>query len=292
MTENNRLPEETGIAQVHLRVSNLQSSLDYYQRSLGFQIHKIGTHTAQLGAGKDNLLVLTEIPEAVRAPRHTGLYHFAILLPSRLELAKTLQHLKDSGTRIDGASDHLVSEALYLSDPDGNGIEIYRDRPKSEWSFNGEKIRMVVDPLDSDGILAELGENQVEWHGLPAETRIGHMHLRVARIQEAEEFYIRVIGFDLMARYGSSASFLSAGGYHHHLGINTWESLNAPPPPTNAVGMESYSIELPDEERQAEVRQRVDSAGIEHEMSDGRLSVQDPSGNQIQFIIRVNENSQ
>jgi catechol 2,3-dioxygenase len=280
------LHRDTRLGYVHLTVSDLERALVFYQRSLGFQIHRQEGDAAFLGAGRDDLLVLTEQPGAVRVPRTTGLYHFAILVPSRLELARVLRNLINTETALDGGADHMVSEALYLSDPDGNGIEIYRDRPRSDWEYVSGTLKMGTDPLDYDGILAELKNDFGAWAGLPPDTILGHMHLHVADIPEAEEFYANIIGFDVMVRYHTNASFLSAGGYHHHLGINTWNGVGAPPPPPDAVGLRYFVVQLPSNEEKEKLITRLETANISFEKRADGLFVRDPSQNGLVFSVR------
>lgn len=279
--ENNSIHPDTTVASVHLTVSNLERSLAFYQHALGFQIHGRNGKTARLGAGKADFLVLTEQPGAKPYPNRTGLYHFAILVPSRLELARSLKHLAETQTPLQGFADHLVSEAIYLADPDGNGIEIYRDRPRSEWRYSNGAIQMATDPLDIDGVLAELKTHTEEWKGVHPDTRLGHMHLQVANIKDSEAFYCGVLGFDLMARYGPSALFVSAGGYHHHIGLNTWNSYGAAPPPPNSIGLRYFEIRLPNAAELDKVADRVKKAGVSlEETSDGSF-LHDPSQNGI-----------
>jgi catechol 2,3-dioxygenase len=269
----------TRLGYVHLTVSNLEQALSFYQQSLGFQVHSRENGTARLGAGREDLVVLTEQPQARRVAGTTGLYHFAILVPSRLELARSLRHLGETRTPLQGFSDHLVSEAIYLADPDGNGIEIYRDRPRSEWQYDQGRLRMATDPLDIQGLLAELNDQPETWSGLHPETVLGHVHLHVAHINQAETFYVDVLGFELMVRYGPTASFLAAGGYHHHLGINTWNGVGAPPPPPDAVGLRWYIVYLPDEAELNRVAARVRQAGLPLEERPEGLLLHDPAGN-------------
>ena len=274
-----KIHANTRLGYVHLVVSDLERSLQYYQQAIGMKVHRQDDDTAYLGAGKADLLVLTVIPGAKRFPRTTGLYHFALLVPSRLELAKTLRNLIESGYGVGGASDHLVSEALYLSDPDGNGIEIYRDRPRETWKFDKNQVRMAVDPLDFRNLMAELERNPEEWNGLHPDTVLGHMHLHVADLEAAERFYTQVIGFDLMLNYGGSAAFLSAGGYHHHLGINTWNGVGAPPPPEGSVGLRYFVIKVPNKDEVIAVSERLEAAQIPSQTQDGGIFVRDPSMN-------------
>lgn len=274
-----KIHTNTRLGYVHLSVSELSRSISYYQHALGMKVHRQSGQTVYLGAGRDDLLVLTEVPGAKHFPRTTGLYHFALLVPSRVELAKTLRNLIESGTGVDGASDHLVSEALYLSDPDGNGIEIYRDRPRETWQFDQNRVRMAVDPLDFHGLMAELDSNPGGWDGLHPDTILGHMHLHVADLKAAEDFYSQVIGFDLMLNYGGSAAFLSAGGYHHHLGINIWNGAGAPPPPFGAAGLRYFVIRVPNTQELQGLQERLHAADVPYQTHDDGISLHDPSIN-------------
>jgi catechol 2,3-dioxygenase len=283
--KNFSIHPDTTIGFVHLTVANLDRALTFYQAKLGFQLHRRNGDTAYLGVGGPDLLVLTEQPGARSVSGVTGLYHFAILTPSRVALAQSLRHLAETRTPLQGFSDHLVSEALYLADPDGNGIEIYRDRPRSEWPRQNGQLQMATDPLDIEGILAELGPQPEPWTGLQPETLIGHVHLHVATIPAAEAFYIDTLGFDPILRYGPSASFVSAGGYHHHLGLNTWAGVNAPPPPPDAVGLRYFTITLPDAAALAAVVERIERAGVAFQENDGIVFMPDPSQNGVVLSV-------
>jgi catechol 2,3-dioxygenase len=203
---------DTALGAVHLNISDLSKSLQFYQEVLGFQVHRRAGETAYLGAGKADILVLNERHGAVLPRFSTGLYHFAVLVPSRLELARSLRRLIETEYPLQGFADHLVSEAIYLADPDGNGIEVYRDRPRNEWYDAGGKIQMASDPLDIRGVLAELNGTAGAWRGFDAATKLGHMHLQVGNVGAAQKFYTHILGFDLIMRYGPSAAFVSAGG--------------------------------------------------------------------------------
>ena len=268
---------------VALTVPNLERSLEFYEQGLGLQVERYQKGHAILrpSAGRD-LLELVEKIGAIRpVGRKTGLYHMAILLPSRLDLARALRRLVQIRWPVQGAADHLVSEALYLSDPDGNGIEIYRDRPRDEWPYREGQIQMATDPLDVQGLQSELQDDRQPWSGLPSATVLGHVHLKVAGIPEAETFYRRVLGFDLVTRYGPSAAFVSAGGYHHHIGLNTWESAGAPPPAPDSAGLRYFTLRLPDETELGKVTARIRQAGIALQETPQGLLVRDPSGNGI-----------
>ncbi len=274
-----QIADETTVGPVHLTVADLDRSLGYYTDSIGLQVLARDDARAELGAGDETLLVLYEEPGAEPVEGHTGLFHFAILVPDRLDLARWLAHAAQSRVALTGASDHLVSEALYLRDPDGHGIEIYRDRDRSEWPRDGDAIRMAVLPLDLDAILATLDERPSSYAGMPSGTRMGHVHLHVRDIAEAERFYRDVLGFDLMAHLGDQATFLSAGGYHHHIGGNTWAGQGASPPPPGSAALRYATIVLPDSGERDRVVERVRAAGGEAEPFDGGVMIRDPSRN-------------
>lgn len=270
---------DTTIGAVTLTVRNLERALAFYQDSIGFRLHGRQENVAMLGAGERDLLVLRgESGARPASRRHTGLYHFAILTPSRRHLARSLRHLIDSGVRPQGFADHLVSEAVYLSDPEGNGIEIYRDRPREEWVYEDGVVQIDTIALDVQGVLDELQGDQEPWTGLDGRTTMGHIHLQVADLEETEAFYRDELGFDLVTRYGPSASFFSAGGYHHHIGSNLWHSAQSGPPPDGSAGLHHFEILLPDEEALAEVVARVGEAGREPEQREDGVFLRDPSG--------------
>jgi catechol 2,3-dioxygenase len=273
----------TTVGQAALTVADLRRSEQFYTEVLGMRVLRRGDGTLTLTADDTTpLLELTDLAGARPKPaRATGLYHFAVLVPSRLELARSLRRLAEMRYPLTGASDHLVSEALYLDDPDGNGIEIYRDRPRAEWPHAGGQLQMAVDRLDIDGVLGELEHDQRPWNGLDRQTRMGHMHLHVANLRQAEEFYSGVLGFDVIVRYGPSALFVSAGGYHHHLGLNTWAGVGAPPPPAGSAGLRWFAIRLPNAGALDQVVARVRAAGQASEPTEAGLLLRDPSGNGV-----------
>jgi catechol 2,3-dioxygenase len=201
----------------------------------------------------------------------------AFLVPSRRELARSVRRVIDAGWNFTGASDHLVSEALYLDDPEGNGIEIYRDRPRDEWRYEGGQLAMATLPLDLDGVMAELDGDDV-LAGAPG-THIGHVHLQVSEIPPAESFYAGDLGLDVTTSRYPGALFMSAGGYHHHIGTNTWASANAPAAPVGSRGLRRYTIVLPDAAELERVGAQMRAAGHELEEVDGGVEAVDPSGN-------------
>jgi catechol 2,3-dioxygenase len=278
-----RIHPDTSMGAVRLTVADPARSRGFYERAIGLRGSERDDGTLALGLpGEPPLVELTGDSSAPALDRRaTGLYHLAILMPSRRELALTLARLAEARWPLDGASDHLVSEALYLSDPDGNGIEIYRDRPRREWRHVDGKLAMDTLPLDLDSVLGELSGLSDRQAVAPAGTRMGHVHLQVSDIPEAERFYSGVLGFDVMVRSYPGALFVSAGGYHHHLGLNTWHSRGAAPPAPGAIGLRNFEIVLPGREELERVLDRVNSAGIEvREDGDGWL-VRDPSGNGV-----------
>jgi catechol 2,3-dioxygenase len=273
------LPAETRMGPVELTVSDLERSLDYYRDAIGLGVREQGAGRASLG-GDSDLLVLQEVPGARPAPRNTGLFHFALLVPQRCDLAAWLAHAIREEVPLTGVSDHFVSEALYLRDPDEHGIEIYADRPREVWE--GQVARMTTEPLDLENLLGELADPETEpFEGLRGGTVMGHVHLQVAEIPETLRFYRDLLGFDLMASYGSQAAFLSAGGYHHHLGANGWNSAGAAPPPGGSAALRRATIVLPDSKTRDEVARRVADGGQELEDTPEGPVVRDPSGNRL-----------
>jgi catechol 2,3-dioxygenase len=276
------IPPDTAIGKVRLRVADLDGLAAFYERVVGLPSVERDNGLARLGPeGDDPLIELVSAPDAPRAPSFsTGLFHLAILVPDRAELARSLQRVADTGWRLTGASDHLVSEALYLQDPEGNGIEIYRDRPREQWGHDGGELRMATLPLDLDGVLGELGPSEQEEGGMPAGTKIGHVHLQVADIPAAEGFYHGALGLEVMVRSYPGALFLAAGGYHHHLGLNTWQSQGAPAPPEGALGLDRYELVLPDAGERDAAAERLAGVGDPVRVDDGVLAT-DPSGNRL-----------
>jgi catechol 2,3-dioxygenase len=216
-----------------------------------------------------------------RPPGTTGLFHLAILLPSRADLARALHRVTEAGWRLSGASDHLVSEALYLRDPEGNGIELYRDRPREEWRYEHGQLRMDTLPLDLDSVIGESSAADAEANGMPHGTRIGHVHLNVAELSAAENFYRGLLGFEVTVRGYPGALFFAAGGYHHHVGVNTWAGEGASAPPPGSLGLDRFEIELPGDADAEQAAQRLRAAGFEVRDTEGTLRFADPSGNGI-----------
>jgi catechol 2,3-dioxygenase len=272
---------------VRLTVSDIGRSQMFYERALGLGARELDDGGLALGAaGGPPLVELYGDQSASRLDRRaTGLYHLALLVPSRRDLAYALLRLADEGSALDGASDHLVSEALYLSDPDGNGIEIYRDRPRADWQHEHGQLRMATLRLDLRDLLGELGGSEERQREAPAGTKLGHLHLQVADLGESEAFYAGRLGFDVTTRGYPGALFVSAGGYHHHVGMNTWHSAGAGPPALGSVGLRSFQVRIPDESELSQTMARLHAAGDAVEgLGDGTGAlVRDPSGNLLEL---------
>jgi catechol 2,3-dioxygenase len=238
------LPPDAHIGEVSLTVSSLERSVAFYADVLGFERLDSGPQRAALGpAGGPVLLRLEGRPDArPRAPRTSGLFHFAILVPDRAALGRSLRRLAEQRWPLTGASDHLVSEALYLDDPDGLGIEIYRDREQTAWTREGGEVLMATERLDLDDVAREPGAERA-WTGLEAGTTIGHVHLHVPDLETAEQLYCADIGFSPTLRRYPGALFVAAGTYHHHVGLNIWAGRGAPPPGPDTIGLDAFTIE-------------------------------------------------
>jgi catechol 2,3-dioxygenase len=271
----------TSMGPVRLTVADLDRARDFYRDVIGLMELTTSNGVVKLGAGDERVVELVADPGAPPRPRGTsGLFHLAIVVPGRPDLARALQRVAEAGWHLSGASDHLVSEALYLSDPEGNGIELYRDRPREEWPVRDGILQMDTLPLDLDGVLGELRREDAS-AGMPPGTRIGHVHLNVGDLAAAEAFYSGTLGFDVTVRGYPGALFVSAGGYHHHLGLNTWAGEGAPPPPPGSRGLREFEILLPSEAALAELESRISEGGIEYERDEDVLHLVDPSGNRV-----------
>jgi catechol 2,3-dioxygenase len=269
---SSRLPSTLRLGAVHLTVTDLDRSVAFYEDAIGLRLHRREDSVAVMGAGEEDMLVLYEEPGAQRAGRHAGLYHYALLFPSREELARAALRLAETKTPIQGTSDHGTHEAIYLPDPDGNGIELAADRPRELWPRPLEYTG-GPHPLDLDGLLAAIaGEEPRGKAGLV----IGHVHLHVGDLDRGLAFYRDVLGFELMTFMPGAAAFVSAGGYHHHLGFNIWRGEGVPPVPDGRVGLRHWTVMLDYPEEIEAVRERVRAAGIEVEDEGESFLVRDP----------------
>jgi catechol 2,3-dioxygenase len=283
---------------VSLRVASLENQVNFYTQVLGFKLHWRAGDKAGLGAGGSDLLRLTEEPDLKRYRGVTGLYHFAVLFPNKRELARAMARLFT--LRYENyPTDHIMTKTTYLDDPEGNGIELYAESPEDgTWSLaNGEYVTRRADgslsngrePLNVNVLFQLLSKEDDLDQPIPSETRVGHVHLHVRDVEEAVDFYHGVIGFDVMGvAKAFRMGFVSAGGYHHHLGLNTWQGEGAPPPPANAVGLKYFTVELPNQEALDQVIERIDAAGIPSNQTEDGLLVQDPSQNGVMLTLRPN----
>lgn len=275
---------EPRIGYLELQVSDLEHSLTFYQELIGFQVLERDEKTAKLTTdGSVPQLLLKEEESFVERPsRTTGLYHFAILVPTRQDLALVLAHLAEAGYPLQGASDHQYSEALYLADPDNNGIEIYADRDSSQWERDGKGGYVGGTALiDVESLLAEIKETK--WNGLPSGTRIGHMHLQVSDIEESETFYVEALGLNIVAK-DTHMLFVSKDAYHHHIGMNIWSGKGLPAPPENALGLTYFTLHF-NEEEYDRAKENLDRLGFKYSEDKKGMKVEDPSGNIIKIIL-------
>ena len=280
-----RLPDETHVGRVRLQVADLARSIAYYETVIGLRVLVRAAQIATLAAhGDDTVLVeLHEKPgvRAVSRRGQLGLYHFAILLPDRAALGRFVQHLAAIRAYA-GMSDHFVSEAVYLQDPDGLGIEVYADRPRSSWRTVDRQLSMATEQLDVDNLVAAAGGEP--WTGAPAGTRIGHVHLYVRDIELAEAFYHQGLGLDKVVWNYPGALFLSAGGYHHHLGTNTW-AAGAPQPTEDDAHLLEWEVVLPDAASVAGAANSLESQGFAVERDGDEVVARDPWGTQLRLVI-------
>jgi catechol 2,3-dioxygenase len=274
------LPATLRLGAVHLTVADVDRAVDWYQRALGLRIHSHEATSAELGDGNETVVVLHEDPQARPAGRHAGLYHYALLYPTREELARAAVRLAVTGTPIQGASDHRTHEAIYLPDGDGNGIELARDRGRDQWPTDLGYARGPA-PLDFDSLLATVEAEQPAAH-VGEGLRMGHLHLHVGDVDEGLAFYRDVLGFEEKANLGSAA-FVSAGGYHHHLGFNVWNGRGAAPAPEHTAGLRHWTVQLPEADIAA-VRGRAEAAGHATEPLDGGFIVRDPWQTAVAFV--------
>lgn len=277
-----KLPAQTEVDAVDLTVTDLARALELYQGVLGLRVLRREGAVAHLGAERA-ILRLHEDPRAPQRPRGaSGLYHVAYLLPDRAHLGRLIRRFIDLRHPVEGASDHFVSEALYLSDPDGNGIEVYADRPRERWTRTDGSVTMTTKPLDIESLLHAAGDEP--YAGAPDGTKVGHVHLQVSDVPRAEAFYRDALGLDVTARYGPDASFLSAGGYHHHVAVNAWGSRGGPRAPDGAIGLLEYALRVPDAAALDALAERLQKAGAPVAREGADVVTSDPSGNRVRVV--------
>jgi catechol 2,3-dioxygenase len=270
-----RLPDRFQFGPAALRVADADRSLEFYVGKIGLALRERSGTTVLLGTEEADVLRLDIEPGiAPRNYKETGLYHVAILVPDRPSLGAAIARLSAHDVRL-GAADHLVSEAIYIWDPDNNGIEIYRDRPRAEWSWRGDQVQMANKPLDFKGLLSERGVETLALHPMKNGTRVGHIHLQADDLAKAREFYGEIVGFAPTATL-PGAQFLGAGGYHHHLGTNIWESRNGPPPSPDSAGLSLITFEMPDEASMRALQARLENAGTGTKANSNGFDFLDP----------------
>ncbi len=280
---------------IRLRTADGERLHKFYADILGFEAKEDGDGILRLFSDPDGdpLVTIEEVPEATPRPEFsTGLYHVAFLMPSRKELARLLTRLSQERYPLQGFADHGVSEAIYLADPDGNGIELYADRPRDQWSVRRGEIEMYTHPLDLDSLLSTLADSEEEWEGIHPETSVGHIHLQVSDVMKSGEFYHTVLGYDIVQKNFPGALFLSTGGYHHHVGINMWNSKGAPSPPLNGTGLIRFSVETQDLITLRHFQVQFVNAGVQfeeiptHNNAMPSLIVHDPDGIEIEIVVQ------
>lgn len=270
------------VSEVGIKVKDLQKSVEFYQDVIGLKVLEQTKSKASLTAdGKTSILSLEQpVIPLPKQGRTAGLFHLAILLPDRAALSQFLRHVYEIGYPM-GAGDHLVSEAFYLEDIDGNGIEVYHDRPSKEWEWNGDLVKMDTLQVDVNSVYAESNK---PWSGLPAGTVMGHIHLHVSHLDEAVDFYTKGLGFDIVSHY-PQAVFLSTGKYHHHIAVNTWAGVGAPPTPKNGVGLNWFTVVFPNEAKREETINSLKELGASVDKEEDYYVTADPSGNKIRLIL-------
>ena len=274
----------THVGEVQLKVSNLRESVRFYEEVIGLTIKSISSSKASFTTnGKDVLLTIIE-PDKVqgKTEQRTGLYHFALLLPSRADLAQVVRHFIKHEVRF-GSGDHLVSEALYLADPDGNGIEIYADRDYTEWKWQDDEVAMTTIPVDFESLLKE--QSVDGWRGLPKDTVMGHIHLQVNNLEENEKFYIDGLGFSIVSRYGQAALFISDYKYHHHIAFNTWAGRHIGHAEDSETGIAAYTIVFPTEQVRKSKIGKLKKIGATIYEDDGTYYTYDPQKIKLFFKI-------
>ena len=253
------LPATTHVGAVYLRVSRLEPAAEFYEQVLGLERLPSGEGGVLFGAGGRPLVGLLEAADAAPADRAPGLFHLAVLLPDRAHLGAFLQHSANVRARLQGASDHGVSEAIYLADPEGNGVEVYRDLPRSEWPMNDSGVEMITAPMDAQGVL-DAGAGMTGQFRAPGDTIMGHVHLRVSDLRRSAQRYVDVVGLDLTQASYPGALFTSAGGYHHHVGMNTWGTAGQPAKEEGSLGLAWFELVVPDDAARAALAERLEAS--------------------------------
>ncbi|WP_291292123.1 VOC family protein [Enterococcus sp.] len=277
-----QLHEKTKIGKVVLKVANLEKMTAFYTQVIGLSLIEKNQQTAKLGTSQQTLLELIKIENPLPLTRRTGLFHVAFLLPTRKDLGNSLIHYLQSNAPIDGASDHGYSEALYLTDPEGNGIEVYRDKPKSEWDIREDgEIVGITEEMDAEGVVAAADRQQTNF---PQETIVGHVHLKVADLDQTETFYTQTLGLSLKSNFGNQAKFFAAGEYHHHIGSNTWMGRGVSSMQANDLGLAYYTFVVPTKEAFDDLISHLEHEAVAFTLeTSSRLALIDPNGIQLKI---------
>lgn len=266
----------TKIGHVALKVANLEKMTAFYQEVIGLTILEQSETESLLGVGDSLLLRLRKIENPLPLTRRTGLYHVAFLLPTRRDLGNALFHYLTVEAPLAGASDHGYSEALYLTDPEGNGIEVYHDKPRSQWDIRADgEIVGVTEPMDAEGVLGAADRN---WTGFVPGTTVGHVHLKVADLEAGDQFYTEVLGLTLTSNFGAQAKFFAAGDYHHHLGANNWLGAQVPAMEEQALGLDYYTYQVVSADELDRLAAHFTALAVDFEQAEGHLTLTDPNG--------------
>ncbi|MFK7805774.1 MAG: VOC family protein [Anaerolineae bacterium] len=279
-TTNFKIDQDLKVGLTTLKVKDLANMIDFYQTEIGLNLLEQDSQSAVLGIASDNRPILRMIskPDGRAHPHATGLFHLAILLPERADLGQWLRHYSQNH-QLDGAGDHIVSEALYLNDPEGNGLEIYWDRPRDTWTVSGESIQMDTLRVDIPSLLADA--HATPFSQMPSGTTTGHIHLQVDSVEKAIAFYRDILGFSQTAYMSTQAGFFGAGGYHHHIGSNIWNSRGAAPPPADALGLDCYELVFSAQDKLEQVLARLKENNISFNEINAGFEAKDPAGNQM-----------
>ena len=279
----------TYVETVSLNIKDLNRSIDFYTKIIGLSVKEQNSTHAELTADGENvLLVLNQVDKERTHRRASGLYHFALLLPTREDLALITMHLAANRIPL-GSADHHVSEALYLDDPDGNGIEIYIDREPEHWIWNDGQVHMVTEPLNAEDLLKDRPDPS-NFKGLPKDTIMGHIHLHVNDLQKNDEFYTEGLGFEVILNFGGQALFMATEKYHHHIAANIWNGLGAPAPEKGSIGLDYYTVIYPSNEALNKAVSRLTELGFTAEQEEGYVLTADPSGSHIRMQTHKSHN--
>lgn len=281
-TANFKIDSKTTIGKVVLKVANIEKVTAFYSEIIGLTVLGENGNTASLGVADQTLLELQKVDNPMPLARKTGLFHVAFLLPSRKDLGNILYHYLETQAPLQGASDHGYSEALYLTDPEGNGIEVYHDKPRSEWDIrsNGDIIGITIE-MNAEGVLAAADRKSASF---PEETTVGHVHLKVSDLLKTDDFYTNILGLTRTSDFGAQAKFFAAGDYHHHIGSNIWMGNNIPAMEENDLGLAYYTFVVPNQTAFDQLKEQLNATATRFDAETNQsLSLNDPNG----ILIRI-----